>query len=92
MEGVIVDTTVQTKAVAYPTDGHLMLRAIERLGPKPPPRNQPRRPTPSSRTTKYKAALATAHRGGLQLFEVLPLEIMDAEPLRARMVPCSRCS
>jgi transposase, IS5 family len=32
MERVIVDTTVQTKAVAYPTDGHLMLRAIERLG------------------------------------------------------------
>lgn len=32
MERVTVDTTVQTKAVAYPTDGHLMLRAIERLG------------------------------------------------------------
>jgi transposase, IS5 family len=32
MERVIVDTSVQTKAVAYPTDGHLMLRAIERLG------------------------------------------------------------
>ena len=32
MERVTVDTTVQTKAVAWPTDGHLMLRAIERLG------------------------------------------------------------
>lgn len=32
MERVTVDTTVQTKAVAHPTDGHLMLRAVERLG------------------------------------------------------------
>jgi IS5 family transposase len=31
MERVTIDTTVQTKAVAYPTDGHLMLRAIERV-------------------------------------------------------------
>jgi transposase, IS5 family len=31
MERIIVDTTVQTKAIAYPTDGHLMLRAVERL-------------------------------------------------------------
>lgn len=31
MERVTIDTTVQTKAIAYPTDGHLMLRAIERL-------------------------------------------------------------
>ena len=31
LERVTVDTTVQTKAIAYPTDGHLMLRAIERL-------------------------------------------------------------
>jgi hypothetical protein len=28
MERVTIDTTVQTKAIAYPTDGHLMLRAI----------------------------------------------------------------
>jgi len=32
MERVTVDTSVQTRAVAWPTDGHLMLRAIERLG------------------------------------------------------------
>ena len=32
MERVTVDATVQTKAVAHPTDGHLMLRAVERLG------------------------------------------------------------
>lgn len=32
MERVTVDTTVQAKAVAHPTDGHLMLRAVERLG------------------------------------------------------------
>jgi hypothetical protein len=33
MERLIVDTsTMQTKAVAYPTDGQLILRAIERLG------------------------------------------------------------
>lgn len=32
LERVTVDTTVQTKAVAHPTDGHLMLRAVERLG------------------------------------------------------------
>jgi IS5 family transposase len=31
LERVTVDTTVQTKAVAHPTDGHLMLRAIEWL-------------------------------------------------------------
>ena len=31
MERVTIDTTVQTKAIAYPTDGHLMLRAVERL-------------------------------------------------------------
>ena len=31
VERVTVDTTVQTKAVAHPTDGHLMLRAIEWL-------------------------------------------------------------
>lgn len=31
IERVTVDTTVQTKAVAHPTDGHLMLRAIEWL-------------------------------------------------------------
>ena len=29
MARVPIDTTVQTKANAYPTDGHLMLRAIE---------------------------------------------------------------
>lgn len=31
LERVTVDTTVQTKAVAHPTDSHLMLRAIEWL-------------------------------------------------------------
>jgi IS5 family transposase len=31
MERVTIDATVQTKAIAYPTDGHLMLRAVERL-------------------------------------------------------------
>lgn len=31
VERVTVDTTVQTKAVAHPTDSHLMLRAIEWL-------------------------------------------------------------
>jgi len=31
MERVTVDTTVQTKAVAHPTDSHLLMRAIERL-------------------------------------------------------------
>ena len=31
LERVTVDTTVQTKAVARPTDGHLILRAIEWL-------------------------------------------------------------
>lgn len=31
IERVTVDTTVQTKAIAHPTDGHLMLRAIEWL-------------------------------------------------------------
>jgi transposase, IS5 family len=31
MERVTVDTTVQTKAVAHPTDSHLLMRGIERL-------------------------------------------------------------
>ena len=31
LERATVDTTVQTKAVAHPTDSHLMLRAIEWL-------------------------------------------------------------
>jgi IS5 family transposase len=31
LERITVDTTVQTKAVAYPTDSHLILRAIEWL-------------------------------------------------------------
>jgi len=31
LERVTLDTTVQTKAVAHPTDSHLMLRAIEWL-------------------------------------------------------------
>lgn len=31
VERITVDTTVQTKAVAHPTDGHLMMRAIEAL-------------------------------------------------------------
>jgi IS5 family transposase len=30
MERVTVDTTVQTKAVAHPTDSHLLMRGIER--------------------------------------------------------------
>ena len=30
-ERVTVDTTVQTKAVAHPTDAHLLLREIEHL-------------------------------------------------------------
>ena len=30
MERVTIDTTVRTKAIAYPTDGHLMPRAVER--------------------------------------------------------------
>lgn len=30
-ERITVDTTVQTKAVAHPTDAHLLLRAMERL-------------------------------------------------------------
>lgn len=30
-ERITVDTTVQTKAVAYPTDAHLLLRAMEQL-------------------------------------------------------------
>lgn len=31
MERVTLDTTVQTKAVAHPTDSHLLMRGIERL-------------------------------------------------------------
>lgn len=31
MQRVTVDTTVQTKAVAHPTDSHLLLRGIEWL-------------------------------------------------------------
>ncbi|UEX83764.1 transposase [Shinella zoogloeoides] len=34
LERITVDTTVQTKAVAYPTDSHLILRAIEWLNRK----------------------------------------------------------
>jgi IS5 family transposase len=32
LERVVVDTTVQPKAVAHPTDARLMLRALEKLG------------------------------------------------------------
>ena len=31
LERVTLDTTVQTKAVAHPTDSHLLMRGIERL-------------------------------------------------------------
>ena len=31
MQRVTVDTTAQTKAIAHPTDSHLLLRAIEWL-------------------------------------------------------------
>ena len=46
LERITVDTTVQTKAVAHPTDSHLIVRAIECLNRIARRHTAPVRPAP----------------------------------------------